>query len=172
MFFDIELELLEDHFDELERRIKDLERNTAYVGWFASQGQHYSGFTYVDLAILHHNGVRSQNIPARPLSTIAFASYSLSGSPLKQDLTTYLDNISGKPKVSAEEVMTHTAMAFGQHMQGLMGDPSYLKSNSPFTQAIKASMGLDPNSPLVMEGELRDNLSYKLNNSVAKPISL
>lgn len=170
MFFDIELELLEDNFNELERRIRELERHTTYVGWFAEQGQHPSGFSYVDLATLHHNGVPSQHIPPRPLADIAFNSFNFSASPFKDDLSKYLSNISSRSPVSAEDVFKPTAIKFGEHMQSIMGDPSKLKSNSKFTQRIKASMGLDPNSPLVMEGDLRDNMSYKIGNAVAQKV--
>lgn len=170
MFFDIELELLDDHFDELERRIRELERHTTYVGWFAEQGQHPSGFSYVGLATLHHNGVPSQHIPPRPLADIAFNSFNFSASPFKDDLSKYLSNISRRSNTFAEGVFKPTAMLFGEHMQSIMGDPSKLKSNSKFTQRIKASMVLDPNSPLVMEGDLRDNLSYKIGNAIAKKV--
>ncbi len=161
--------LKKSNMDKLEKRLKALAKMKTKVGYFQEQGEHYSGMTYPELVALHSSGVPSKNIPARPIFEIAYMSYDVNKSTIKKDLTKYLSKIGRSTSpIKVTTIGKNFVNSFSQHMLPIFGDTSKLKSNSPYTQHLKTQAGVEPNNPLVWTGDLRDNLSYKLNNKLAK----
>ena len=165
----INIYLKTNNLDKLEKRLKALAKLKTKVGYFQEQGDHYSGMTYPELVAMHSSGVPSKNIPARPIFEIAYMSYDLKKSTIKNDLKKYLSSI-GKSSapIKVEQIGINFVNSFSQHMIPIFGDTSKLKPNTPYTQHLKTLAGVEANNPLVWTGDLRDNLSYKLNNKLAK----
>ncbi|AGH32178.1 hypothetical protein VPHG_00111 [Vibrio phage 11895-B1] len=158
------IKLLEDHTDNLIKRLEDLARQEAHVGLQRSQGTHEpSGLNFVDIAGILHNGNSKNNQPARPLSTIAAITYKDDGQ-LKKDLRKYLSNIkSVKPPISAKQVVMNWAEKMYSHSYNMIGNPAYLASNRPSTIAMKGH-----NSPWEETGVLKDAWSIFINGVKVK----
>lgn len=146
-------------------RFKELDGKQVSVGYWESQGLHPSGLSYVGLFTIQSFGAPSVNIPPRPVLDIEFEIYSPPSKNyiIKSGLAKYLSNISNRiPPIKFTKVLENIGGDYVQKVRSGFGNTSKLDSNSEFTQALKASYGLKPNSPLIWTGELRDNLSYSI----------
>ena len=161
------LTMLEDHFDKLEKRLKDLHKSESFVGYSDSQGIHEeSGLKYTDLMKILSIGNSKNNLVARPIFSMAERNYDLSKSPLKKDLKKYFSEISKTSSpISTEKIHEHWVEDFSTDVLQLFGSTPPLEGNKQSTIDKK---GFD--APLVNEGDLRDNLGYSINNSTIKPV--
>lgn len=158
--FVLALEELDNYIDELQRRVKELEKADIFVGYDKVQGTHYSGFTYVDLMKYLSTGDSSENLPARPLLDITMGLHQINTRPFKTSLRNFLSNLDSRPKEKIENIGRTFAEGFMRDANYVFGNESMLTPNSPFTKKIKEAAGVDPNAPLVFTGDLQKNLSY------------
>ena len=168
----LSIKLLEDHIGNLIKRMEALEKQSVFIGMDDSQGEHYSGFTNVELFAYHSTGDPSNNIPARPVMDVAFTFNPIKKSPLKKDLTKYLSQINKKnAPIKVEQVTENLGKFHRQKAFEVFGDSSKLRSNSDVTQALKAAAGVSPaNKPLMWEGDLRQKIGYSVNGQKIKSI--
>ena len=148
-------------------RLRDLQKDQGSIGYYAEQGQHStSGLSFVDMIAIHSFGSTKVKIPPRPVLDLTFSLYDplSKNMTLKRDLKLYFSNIKSKtPRIKAGQILENVLGDYVEKVRSYFGDPTKIESNSAFTQWLKEKNGLVPNSPLVWSGELRDNLSYKIN---------
>lgn len=165
----LELTMLEDNFDKLEKRLRELEESQSFVGYDRSQGEYKTDredneLDYVDLIKIHSVGVSSMNIPARPIFDMAYRDYKLQNSQLEKSLKKYFLRIkNNKAPISVEEIHEEWVDEFSQDVLQMFGSTGHLEENAESTQDQKGF-----NAPLVKTGELRDNLGYSINNDKLK----
>lgn len=161
------LNLLSDNLDQLEKRIKELEKAEAFVGYDDSQGTHEeSGLNYPDLMKILSIGFSPRNLPARPIFTIAKDAYNIKSSPIEKDLNKYFSNIkNNKAPISTDKIGENWASDFGEDVLRMFGSTSHLDDNA---QSVQDRKGF--NAPLVKEGDLRDNLGYSTDGSPVKKL--
>jgi hypothetical protein len=160
------LKMKKNNIPNLIARFKSLEKKRFSVGYFAEQGYHSSGLTYAGLFAIQSFGSSSAGIVARPIldDTIAIYEPLQTNLMLRKQLKVYFSNISSKtPKISVTTLLSKVAGDYVQKTREGFGDISKLASNTPFTQFLKAQAGVKPNNPLIWTGDLRDNLSYRVN---------
>lgn len=153
---------LEDHFDELERRIRELAELDAFVG-VTDDGMHpdFDG-TYHELMWMLHAGVSEMNIPPRPLASVAMMTFK-GENILKRDLDRYFKNLDKRSSVSAQDTVKPFLMAFYDHSKSIFGDTTFLEPNAQYTIDIK---GFD--APLVDSGSTKATWGIKINDKRIK----
>lgn len=163
-----DLKVLNNNFDELEKRIKNFAKTEAFVGYGKSQGIHEtSGMYYVDLIALLSAGYSGHNLPARPIFKYAMNDYDINKSILQKDLSNYFSRISSKKApISTEKIAEHWAEDFGGYVLRIFGETPPLASNAVSTIKQKGK-----NSPLEDTGDLRDHLGYSINGGATKLIN-
>lgn len=157
-----------DFFKNLEQRLKALQKANTEIGYWQEQGMHtsYEGgseISYPKLAYIHNHGI---NTPARPYFAIGMFSKPIStNKTLKKDLKRYFNDIkSAQPKLSASGVMSNVAGDYIQTFRSIIGS-SQLKALSQNTIDFKSTMGASkPSAPLHFSGDLRDKISFKIDN--------
>ena len=156
------LSKMSDNLEELERRMRELERTEASVGVTAEDGIHEpSGMTYVDLHWLHHAGSSKNNLPPRPVSTIVRMSYK-GEDILMKSLNKYFSNLDKKQPMSVEDVFTPFLNGMLDYTQNyVFGSVSKLAPNSPYTIEMKGK-----NSPMIDTGQLMDQWKVRINGRV------
>ena len=156
------LSKMSDNLEELERRMRELERTEASVG-ITNDGKHpnFDG-SYHELMWLQHAGSSRQNLPPRPLATIAMAGYD-GKKALKQGLDRYFSNIEKKGKVSAEDALMPFLKGLHKYSINIFGNKTFLEPNAQFTIDKK---GFD--SPLIESGSTKDAWNIKINGTVIK----
>ena len=159
------INLIEDNLDQLEKRIKELEKAEAFVGFSKEQGVHKgSGLDYVDLMKILSIG--TSRIPARPIFHMAQHAYNIKSSPIEKDLNKYFSNIkNNKAPISTDKIGENWASDFGEDVLRMFGSTSHLDENA---QSVQDRKGF--NAPLVKEGDLRDNLGYSTDGSPVKKL--
>ena len=157
-----------DRFIELERRMRMLHAQNVKVGMFDTSKHGDSNWTNVGLFKYLHNGDDSNNIPSRPILTLAFSFNPLSKNKiLKKTLREYFSNISkNKSQKDADKILKNLGQFYRDSAFSLMGDPVKIAANSLYTQKLKAEKGLDSNSPFVEYGLLRKKISYQIHETV------
>ncbi len=158
----IGIELLEDYTKELERRLKELEKQEVFIGVKAEQGTHQpSGLNYTDLLWIHDIG--SSKLPARPVAEWTLLSFN-KDKTLRDGLKKFLSDID-KPSspISAKEAVTPFTNAMWRAGYNVFGNLNYLESNAEYTIDRKGF-----NSPLIETGELRDQWSVYINDTKVK----
>lgn len=164
----IQLTMIEDHFDKLEKRLRDLENSSAFVGYDRNQsGIHEdSGLPYADLMAILSAGVSSNNMPARPIFKYVKGAYDIRTSPLKKDLTKYFSKIKNNTApISTDKINKHWIEDIGEDVFRMFGSTSHLADNKQSTQDQKGF-----NAPLVNESDLRDNLGYSIDGKPIKKL--
>lgn len=157
------IKLKKDYIKELEKRLRNINGTTLQVGVFDTS-KHYSGFTYVNLFKYLHNGNESKNLPARPVLTIAFTFNPVSNK-IKLALKSYLKDLHvNKNKSHFIKELRKVGEFYKSEIYDYFGDPNVLPDNAPYTQYYKERLGFDPNSPLVLTGELRSKITYKIDD--------
>lgn len=156
-----------NHIPNLIRRFRELDKAKFSIGYYQENGTHPSSLTYATLFAIHEYGAPSVGIPSRPALTQNFSMWNPLDKNLllKKQLKLYFSNIKLKsPKVSLSTMLSVVAGDYVMSTRDVFGSTSLLASNSAFTQYIKAKSGKVPDSPLIWSGNLRDNLSYRINN--------
>lgn len=157
----ITLQQTSNTLGEALAKVEKLNNESVSVGHFAESGEHSSGMSYPELMKLHHTGVPSQGIPARPVLTILFQNnLHLINQPVVQKaIKAYM-----KSDLS-EKAQAKMLRAIGRHLAQkeveLFGSTPPLTENAQSTRDMK---GFD--APLVETGELMEATSYK--DSVTK----
>ena len=173
--FTLQLNLIEDHFAELEKRLKQLAKSESTTGYFIEQGKHEGttddgkreGMYYTDLVGYHATGWPSGGLVARPIFEIAHQKFTFKDTSMKKDLTTYLKDIKAKSaKITTDKIHENFIKDLSDEIVDIFGDPSQLPSNKDST--IKQKKVTKSDSPLVDTKELRDALSYKIDGSSDK----
>lgn len=160
------VKLKNNHLPNLMKRFRDLHKKKFEVGYFMSQGVHPSGLTFSGLFALQSFGSSSAHIPARPVLNQEFEMYTpLKDNPLlRKQLKKYFSNISAKaPTITVTQMLSNVAGDYVHKVRAGFGDTGRLASNAVSTQRLKTAAGVTPNSPLIWDGNLRDNLSYSIN---------
>lgn len=161
------LKIKKNNIPNLILRLKELQKAQGSIGYYAEQGEHSTaGLRYVDLFGIQSFGSTKVKIPPRPVLDLTFSLYDplSKNMTLKRDLKLYFSNIKSKtPRIKAEQILENVLGDYVEKVRSYFADPTKIESNSAFTQWLKEKNGLVPNSPLVWSGELRDNLSYKIN---------
>ena len=162
---ELNLFLIDDHLDELERRIKELQKSESFVGYDISQGIHKeSNMPYTNLMALMSAGYSPKNLPARPIMLYAANAYPLEDSSMKKDLTKYFTQIDkSKAPISVTQINENWVNGYAQVALMMFGSTTIFESNASRTIAQKGF-----NAPLVDKGDLRDNLGYRINNGTFK----
>ena len=156
------LSKMSDNLEELERRMRKLERTEASVGVTAEDGIHEpSGMTYVDLHWLHHAGSSKNNLPPRPVSTIVRMSYK-GEDILMKSLNKYFSNLAKKQPMSVEDVFTPFLNGMLDYAKDeVFGSTSKLAKNSPYTIEMKGK-----DSPMQDTNQLTNTWKVRINNKV------
>lgn len=161
------LKIKQNNLPHLLSRLRELQKSQGSIGYYNEQGEHStSGLRYVDLFGIQSFGSTKVKIPPRPVLDLTFDLYNplSKNMTLKRDLKLYFSNIKSKtPRIKAEQILENVLGDYVEKVRSYFADPTKIESNSAFTQWLKEKNGLVPNSPLVWSGELRDNLSYKIN---------
>ncbi|AUR94296.1 coil containing protein [Vibrio phage 1.193.O._10N.286.52.C6] len=161
----IGLSKMSDNIDELVSRVEKLQKVQASVGVTREDGIHEpSGMTYVDLHWLHHAGSSKNNLPARPISSIALMSFN--GEPLiKKSLDKYFSNLNKRNGGgSAGDVFKPYLKGLLDYTQNyVFGSVSKLAPNSPYTVKMKGK-----NSPLQDTNQLASQWKVRINGKVIK----
>lgn len=167
--FTIELQLLDSHFDELEKRIKELASSESTTGYFIEQGKHSGtedngqGMYYTDMIGYMAAGWGDIMKP-RPVFEVAHQKFTFKDTSMKKDLTKYFKDIKSKSAgITVEKVHKNFIKDLSDEIVDIFGDPSQLPPNKEST--IKRKKETKRDAPLLDTQELRDALSYKINDS-------
>lgn len=154
------LSKMTDNLEELERRMRELERTEAHVGNTKGDQPHpnFEG-SYNDLFWLQHSGSTKARIPPRPIASIASMSYK-GEDLLRKGLDKYFNNLDKKSTFSAEDALKPWLKGFYDHSVAMFGDTTVLKSNAQFTIDQKGF-----NAPLVEEGHLKSAWGVMINGA-------
>ena len=145
------LSKMSDNLEELERRMRELERINVSIGNTKGNQPHpnFDG-SYNDLFWLQHSGSTKARIPPRPIAVISKMSYK-GEDLLRKGLNKYFINLDKKSKMSAEQALTPWLKGFYEHSLSIFGNTTFLKSNAQFTIDQKGGR----NTPLIDEGHLK-----------------
>ena len=160
------LVLKKNNIPNLISRFKALNKSRIQVGYFQENGIHPSGLTFSGLYAIHAFGSASANIPQRDPLVDNFTIWNPlhKNITIKTQLKLYFSNIKSKtPRVKVTTMLSKIAGDYVQSTRVVFGDESKLTPNAAFTKYIKERSGKNPDSPLIWDGTLRDNLSYKIN---------
>lgn len=149
---------MSSNLDELERRLKELQRVEATVG-ITNDGKHpnFDG-SYHDLMWMQHSGVASKNIPPRPLGSIALLSFK-GEDIMRKSLNKYFRNLNKRGGViSAEDALKPWLKGMYEHSLNIFGNKTFLEPNAQFTIDKKGF-----NSPLIESGSLKAAWAIKIN---------
>lgn len=160
----LQLYEIDNNFDELERRLIELQKSEAFVGYDQEQGEHEgSEIPFTNLISLHSSGY-DDKFPARPIFEYARLQYKPETSNMKKDLKKYFTNIDiRKSKSKVDNVLEGWVEDFSDEVLDIFGSTPPLEENTESTIAQKKKNKI--NSPLVDDGELRDNLAYRINEN-------
>lgn len=157
----MKLQLIDDHLDNLERRLEQLAKEEAFVGVREDQGVHEpSGLSLPDLMNIHHGGVPSKNIPARPLAEISAITFpKVKMTAFKKGLQEYLGDIhKANPPKKVDKITYTFAEDMWEHSYQMFGNLRYLESNAESTILKKGF-----NEPLIETSELQNSWSAWVN---------
>lgn len=155
------LKKVSSNLDELERRLKELQRVDASVG-VTNDGKHpsFEG-SFHELMWLQHGGVSSKNIPPRPLGTISLLTFK-GEEIMRKSLNKYFNNLNKKGgMLSAEDALKPWLKGMYKHSLNMFGNTTFLKPNKQFTVDKKGFQG-----PLVESSALRDSWGITINGVV------
>ena len=158
--FNIKINLEEDMFKEIEKRLTDMKGHSVKIGMFAEQGTHKeSGMSYVKLFKYLSDGDPSIRMPPRsPLHTVA-GLVPFKSSPLKKDLARYLSNLKGKAPITVSDMLQNTGAFYRNEVRSVFGSP--LLAAKAISTKIKSK---SPNTPLIETGDLASKVAFKVDN--------
>lgn len=152
---------MSSNLDELELRLKELQKVEATVG-ITNDGKHpnFDG-SYHDLMWIQHSGVSSKRIPPRPLGTISLLTFK-GEDIMRRSLNKYFSNLNKKGGVlSAEDALKPWLKGMYEHSLNIFGNTTFLEPNAQYTIDRK---GFD--APLVESGSLKAAWGIKINGKV------
>lgn len=164
MFIDTKVTL--DLSKQLEKRLKAIADREVSIGMFKEQGEHYSGFTYVNLLRYHAGGDPRKNLPPRNPLYIAKMLNPVNTSPLKANLRKHLSNLKTGGTGSAEKVLEGVGEFYRDKVRDVFGDEGLLQPKTPSTQARSNS----PGTPMMEEGSLASKVAYKIDDQPPKEV--
>jgi hypothetical protein len=143
--------------EKLENLLKANNEHVS-IGHFSESGTHYSGFTYPELMMLHHNG--TNHIPPRPVLEFLFHNQPkiLANPAVNKAVKRYMDSKMTQKDLTA--MLKVVGLIIGEEEVDIFGS-RMLTSNSRITQERKGE-----NAPLVDTQDLVNETSYK--DSVTK----
>lgn len=150
---------MSSNLDELERRLKELQKVEATVG-ITNDGKHpnFDG-SFHELMWMQHSGVSSKRIPPRPLGSISLLTFK-GEDIMRKSLNKYFSNLDKKGGViSAEDTLKPWLKGMYEHSLNLFGNKTFLRPNAQFTIDSKGF-----NAPLVESGSLKAAWGVKINN--------
>lgn len=161
--------LVEDHFDELELRLKVLSKAKVSYGMFDNSQHGDSSWTQVSLFRYLNTGNTKMGLVPRPVLDMSWQFNRISSSPLKKDLKVFLSNINKKKtQKDMDKVLHGVGNYYRDALADLFGKSPPVAANTKFTQEWKKANGYDPSKPLIMTGELRSNISYRIGETEYK----
>lgn len=148
------LKTVKNNFDGLKKRIRRLQNEKVFYGYFAEQGSHSEwNIDYAELMAIHEYG--TEDIPARPVFSITLFQAKNSRNPvIKSALSKYFYKL--ETSFDPNRPLADIGQGFGRMTGDKFGDSNVLIPNADYTVSEK---GFD--SPLVWTGELRANIAYK-----------
>lgn len=128
-------------FEELLQEIKKAGKEEVEIGWFSEQGNHYSGYTYPQLARVHRDGA---GVPIRDVLGVSlFLKDPKSDPRMKRIIKDWLRGKYGK--ISAQELFRKIGVrqqrnlknAFGHPLLGITSNPTPLIDTGDWKKATK-----------------------------------
>ncbi len=163
----IGLKQKKNYWDELEKRLKMLEEKTVKVGVFDNSPRDDGFWTNVTLMAYLSGGDMDRNLVARPVIQLTFAANPLEKSPAKKYLKKYFSAITRKKSESdVMDLLQGIGTYYRDLVYGNFGNTAMLASNTDYTQKWKESLGYKGDNPLVLEGSLRNAISFKIDGSI------
>ena len=163
------MKLKKDYFDELERRLRMLEKGSVRVGVFDNEPREDTDGYWSNVTLFSYlsAGNPSKNLPARPALELAFAFNPLHKSPLKKELTKYFSNINRRKGFPSVKTLLKAVGEFYRNKcVDLIGMHPPLAANSDYTQKWKASLGYKANAPMLMTGQMMDSIAFKVDGTI------
>jgi hypothetical protein len=157
----------------LKKRYRSLHKENVKVGFFEEQGNHEdpdalagNEMSYASLMTILEKGREDESIPPRPIfETTAFQLDPATTQKPKSIITHLLKELGTKDTVAKR--LDDLGTLYRNHVKAKFGNAGVKGNvkNAESTIAIKGA-----NTPLVKEGDLRDNVAYK--NSKTKRLKL
>lgn len=162
--FNIELKLLDSHFSELEKRVKELSKSSSFVGYDDTQAPHKpSGLPLPSLVGILSAGY--DGMAPRPVFDYAHMTFKFKDSSMRKDLEKYLSNIKNKSApITVDKINEGWAKDMSDEVISIFGSSPPLEANKQSTQDRKGGR----NTPLVDSGYLRDHLGYIISDDPIK----
>lgn len=151
-------------FNNYMNLFRELHSKYVEIGYFESQGKHYSGMTYPELMALHEFGERGKrggvNIPPRPVFQIV--SYSTHNDPLKiPKIASGFKKLLLMPETNSRKQISQflsvVGVVYRDALKDVFGKTPPLEKNADWYAELKPN----GNEPLVLEGDLKRHLTYK-----------
>jgi hypothetical protein len=144
-----------NQLEKLVKNFHDLNGENVQVGHFASQGKHYSGYTYPELMALHHNPrTNGFDFPPRPVLDILFAkNLNLNSQGIKRILSQYRKM---ELNQNANKFLLDAIGKYLRNQEKRIFGSSDLAPNAESTAERKGK-----NSPLIDTGDLRRKVAYR-----------
>lgn len=131
-------------FEKLFKHLRELSNKSVKVGYFKDQGKHASGAYYATIMQIHEDGLG--NNPSRPVLTIGSLELENGSSPeFNQAVIRTIVGVN-----TLDTTLPQVGEAAKEHIQSVFGD------------AVKLSPVTNNPTPLVDTGELKDNLTFKV----------
>lgn len=164
----LKFEIGEDNWDELERRIRALHKQSVEVGVWSQEFYPDTEITYANLFAYHSHGDASKNLPPRDVLKITFMSSNLSQyKPLKKDLRDYFSNIDKKINTGkgVDKILGGIGQYYRDEAYKIFGS-NQLKDLVPWYQDWRQEKGYTRNEPLKLTGSLSKKIAYTLDGGV------
>ncbi|AUR92151.1 neck protein [Vibrio phage 1.170.O._10N.261.52.C3] len=164
----LKFEIVDDHWDELERRIRALHKQSVEVGVWSQEFYPDTEITYANLFAYHSHGDASRNIPPRDVLKVTFMTANLNQyKPLKKDLKKYFSNIDKKisTKQGVEKILSGVGKFYRDQAFSIFGS-NKLKDLVPWYQDWRQEQGYARNEPLKLTGSLSKKIAYSLDGGI------
>ena len=143
-----------NQLEKLTNQIRSLASENVQIGHFASQGRHYSGFTYPELMAFHHNGgnpITGEILPPRPvLDILAFRNQKLQDPVIKAAFRAW-GNRKSSPQ-SDFALLTQLGEIMRDREKKIFGSSALARNKTPPKNI---------NNPLIVTGDLQSKTAYK-----------
>lgn len=144
-----------DNFDALKRRIRKIQNEKVFYGYFAEQGDHSKwNISYAELMAINEFGNEADGIPPRPVFTITIKSKANYYPVIKSALSKYFYKLDSS--FNPEQPLSDIGYGLAMKTASNFGDTTQLEPNADWTIQEKGK-----DEPLVWTGELQANIAYK-----------
>lgn len=150
------------HWEELEKRLKQLAEKEVSVGVYSQKMHPLTTFTYSALFNYLSQGNPKMNLPPRPVLLQTFTFFKPDAS-VKKLFQEYFKDIHKKKSSSAAEKVLHGLGKFYRDTaaEKVMGSTVYLAENAEWTIRNKGF-----NAPMIETGNLRKKIAYKIDANI------